>query len=169
MGVASAFALGARAKAVAPPILRARRRLMSRYSLIGGSYVGSGAVKRNREISGRLCAPLVRGRLDRRSGTLPCASITMRGDGSVHCFQSSKELQEFFQGVGAGYDKEGNLGPGRYHSLTTQPIGARSLLATLTWQMVQKDGSVVREWRQSYNLVNTDGRWQILAAMLHLE
>ena len=96
-------------------------------------------------------------------------SITMRGDGSVYCFQSSKELQEFFQGVGASYDKEGNLGQGRYHSLTTQPIGARSLLATLTWQMVHKDGSVIREWQQSYNLVRTDGRWQILAATLHLE
>ena len=98
---------------------------------------------------------------------VPC--ITMRGDGSVHCFQSSKELQEFFQGVGAGYDKEGNLGPGRYHSLTTQPIGAQSLLATLTWQMVQKDGSIIREWRQSYNLVRIDGRLQILAATLHLD
>ena len=96
-------------------------------------------------------------------------SITMRGDGSVHCFQSLKELREFFHGVGAGYDTEGDLGPGRYHSLTTQPIGARSLLATLTWQMVRKDGSVVREWRQSYNLVRTDGRWLILAATLHLD
>src|ERR1700744_1316633 len=91
-------------------------------------------------------------------------SITMRGDGSVYCFQSSKELQEFFQGVGASYDKEGNLGPGRFHSLTTEPIGTRSSFATLTWQMVHKDGSVLREWRQSYNLVRTEGRWQILAA-----
>jgi len=98
---------------------------------------------------------------------VPC--ITMRGDGSVHCFQSSKELQEFFQGVGAEYDKEGNLGPGRYHSLTTQPIGARSLLATLTWQIVQKEGSIIREWCQSYNLVRIDGRLQILAATLHLD
>jgi hypothetical protein len=96
-------------------------------------------------------------------------SITMRGDGSVHCFQSRKELQEFFQGVGAGYDREGNLGPGRYRNLTTEPIGARSLLATLTWQMVQKDGSLVREWRQSYNLVRVDARLQILAATLHIE
>jgi hypothetical protein len=96
-------------------------------------------------------------------------SVTMRGDGSLHCFQSKKEVQAFFHSVGAGYDTEGDLGPGRYHSLTTQPIGARSLLATLTWQMVRKDGSVVREWRQSYNLVRTDERWQILAATLHLD
>jgi hypothetical protein len=96
-------------------------------------------------------------------------SITMRGDGSVHCFQSRKELQEFFQGVGDGYDREGKLGPGRYHDLTIQPIGARSVLVTLTWQMRLIDGSVVREWRQSYNLARIDGRWQILVATFHLE
>jgi hypothetical protein len=96
-------------------------------------------------------------------------SITMRGDGSVHCFQSKQELQDFFRGVGAGYDTEGDLGPGRYHSLTTQPIGGRSLLVSLTWQMVRKNGSIVREWRQSYNLVRSDGPWQILAATLHLD
>lgn len=65
-------------------------------------------------------------------------SITMRGDGSVHCFQSRRELEEFFHAVGAGYDTEGDLGPGRYHSLTIQRFGARSLLATLTWPMVRK-------------------------------
>jgi hypothetical protein len=96
-------------------------------------------------------------------------SITVRGDGSIHCFQSKEELQKFFQGVGEAYSREADLGPGRYHSLAVQPIGARSALATLTWQMVRTDGSVVREWRQSYNLVRIDGRWQILAATFHLE
>ncbi len=40
--------------------------------------------------------------------------------------------------MGAGYDAEGDLGPGRYQSLATQAIGARSLLATLTWQWSEK-------------------------------
>jgi hypothetical protein len=96
-------------------------------------------------------------------------SITMRGDGSVHCFQSREELQQFFQGVGEAYSREGNLGPGRYHGLTIQPIGAQSVLATLNWQMMRLDGSMVREWRQSYNLVRVDGRWQIFVATFHLE
>jgi hypothetical protein len=96
-------------------------------------------------------------------------SITMRGDGSVHCFQSREELEEFFQGVGDAYNREGNLGPGRYHGLTVQPMGARSVIATLTWQMVLVDGSLIREWRQSYNFVRVEGRWQILVATLHLE
>jgi hypothetical protein len=96
-------------------------------------------------------------------------SITMRGDGSIRCFQSREELQEFFQGVGDAYNREADLGPGRYYGLRTQPIGARSVLAALNWQMVRTVGSIVREWRQSYNLVRIDARWQILVATLHLE
>ena len=96
-------------------------------------------------------------------------SVTMRGDGSAQCFQSRGELQQFFQGVADGYHQEANLGPGRYHGLTIQPIGARSVLVTLEWEMVRTDGSIVREWRQSYNLVRVDGRWQIFVSTFHRE
>ena len=96
-------------------------------------------------------------------------SITMRGDGSIHSFQSREEVQEFLRRVGEGYNREGNLGTGRYYGLAALPIGARSVLATLTWQAVLQDGSILREWRQSYNLVRADGRWQILVATFRLE
>jgi hypothetical protein len=96
-------------------------------------------------------------------------SVSVRGDGSVQCFQSRDELQRFFRGVAEGYQREGNLGPGRYHGLTVQPIGGRSVLATLTWQFVLKDGSILREWRQSYNLLRVDGRWQIFVSTFHLD
>ena len=96
-------------------------------------------------------------------------SITMRGDGSIHSFQSREEVQEFLRRVGEGYNREGNLGTGRHYGLAALPIGARSVLATLTWQAVLQDGSILREWQQSYNLVRADGRWQILVATFHLE
>ena len=35
----------------------------------------------------------------------PC--ITMRGDGSIHCFQSRDEIARFFQGVADTYRREG--------------------------------------------------------------
>ena len=61
------------------------------------------------------------------------------------------------------------LGRAAITGLRTQSIGARSVLATLNWQMVRTVGSIVREWRQSYNLVRIDARWQILVATLRLE
>jgi hypothetical protein len=92
-------------------------------------------------------------------------SISMRGDGSVVCYQSAEEIERFFKRVADGYLGEADFG--RFHSLTTQPIGTQSVLATLTWQLVRKDGSPVREWRQSYNLVHVNGRWQIFVSTFH--
>jgi hypothetical protein len=55
-----------------------------------------------------------------------------------------------------------------FSDLEVVPIGAKSVLATVTWEQWRKDSSVLRKWRQSYNLVRTDGPWQILAATFHL-
>jgi hypothetical protein len=95
-------------------------------------------------------------------------TVTLRGDGSTHCFQSREELASFFQPVAEGYNREGHAGGG-FRNLVVQPIGGRSALATLDWQMMRPDGSLLRQWRQSYNLLRTDGRWQILVATFHVE
>ena len=34
-------------------------------------------------------------------------TVTMRGDGSIHCFQSREELARLFQGVADTYQKDG--------------------------------------------------------------
>jgi hypothetical protein len=96
-------------------------------------------------------------------------SITVREDGSVRCFQSGEKLQEFFRGVDSARNRAAKLGPSRYHALTIQPIGARSVLATVNWQNFLMDGKLNSEWRQSYNLAFIDGRWQILVSTFHLD
>ena len=56
---------------------------------------------------------------------LYCApSITMRGDGSIHCFQSHDEIARFFQGVVDTYRREGAAG-GTPHDVVAVPIGER--------------------------------------------
>jgi hypothetical protein len=71
-------------------------------------------------------------------------TVTMRGDGSIHCLASRDELAKFFQGVVDGYAKEG-LGGGRFSNLQVTPLGDRSALATLDWDMLRTDGSVLLE------------------------
>jgi ketosteroid isomerase-like protein len=95
-------------------------------------------------------------------------SLTMRADKSTHCFQSRDELATFFQAVADSYAREGNEG-GRFRNLVVQSIGARSALATVEWQLMRLDGTVVREWRQSYNLIRPDDRWQIFVSTIHVE
>lgn len=95
-------------------------------------------------------------------------TLTMRGDGSIHCLQSREELARFFQGVADGYYRDGWRG-GDFKDLQVTPIGGRSALATLGWEMRRADGSLIREWRQSYNLVRIGSGWQILVSTFHVK
>jgi hypothetical protein len=55
-----------------------------------------------------------------------------------------------------------------FTNLEVKAIGSKSVLASLDWQMRREDESIIRAWRQSYNLVRLDGRWQILALTIHI-
>ncbi|KRR10643.1 hypothetical protein CQ12_19435 [Bradyrhizobium jicamae] len=95
---------------------------------------------------------------------VPC--ITMRGDGSIHCFQSRDEIARFFQGVVDTYRREGAVG-GTPHEVVAVPIGERSALASATWKNLRDDGSVARQFRTSYNVVRFAEGWRILATTFH--
>jgi hypothetical protein len=66
---------------------------------------------------------------DQIAGFYCIPTITMRGDGSIHCFQSREEIVRFFQGVADTYKGEGTKGA-TIHDLVAVPIGERSALAT---------------------------------------
>lgn len=107
-----------------------------------------------------------------RSGTqiadfycTPC--ISMRGDASIHLFQSRSETEKFFQGVAGTYYEEG-LRRSEIKNLEVVPIGGRTLLATMDWLFYRGDGTLLKQWRQSYNLVRIEGRWQILLSTFHV-
>ena len=95
-------------------------------------------------------------------------TVTMRGDGSIHCLQSRDDLARFFQGVADTYYRDGYRS-GSFTNLQVVPIGGRSALATMDWELRRADGSVIREWRQSYNVVRVSDGWQILLSTFHVE
>jgi hypothetical protein len=94
----------------------------------------------------------------------PC--VTVRGDGSVLCLQTKEELQAFFQKVADGYYREGFRG-GPFAYLEVVATGTRSALATMDWEMLREDKTVIRRWRQSYNLLRVGADWKILASTFH--
>jgi len=96
---------------------------------------------------------------------VPC--VSMRPDGSVHCFQSREEMRTFFQRVADQYHLEGHRASS-FSDLDVKPIGSKSVLASLEWQMLKEDRSIIRTWRQSYNLIRPDGRWQIFVSTFHV-
>jgi hypothetical protein len=94
-------------------------------------------------------------------------TITMRADGSIHCFLSREEIVRFFRVVTDTYKGEATTGADAT-DLVAVPLGERSALATVTWTNLRADGSVARQFRQSYNVVRIAEGWRILAATVHL-
>ena len=94
-------------------------------------------------------------------------TITMRADGSIHCLESSDALAEFFQRVAERYVAEGYRAS-RFRIVDLTPIGTASALATLDWELLREDGSLIRSWRQSYNIVRVDDAWRIILSTFHV-
>jgi ketosteroid isomerase-like protein len=94
----------------------------------------------------------------------PC--VTMRGDGSIHRL-TSDDLAAYLQNVADTYHREGYR-DGRFKIVLVVPIGGRSALVTVDWELLRGDGSVIRGWRQSYNLVRVKAAWQILVSTFHV-
>jgi hypothetical protein len=93
--------------------------------------------------------------------------IALRGDGSIQTVQSRAEVERFFQAAVDGYRRDGCRGI-RFTDLDVVPMGERSALGTVTWELLREDGTVLRRWRQSYNLVRIDAGWQIMASTYHI-
>jgi hypothetical protein len=101
------------------------------------------------------------------AGLYAVPGVALRGDGSIQCLQSRPEIERFFQKALDGYRRDG-CHACRYKDLESVPLGGRSALGTVSWELLRRDGSVLREWRQSYNLVRVEKGWQVLASTYHL-
>jgi len=57
-----------------------------------------------------------------------------------------------------------------WSDLSVVSMGCRSVLATVTWDLLREDGAVHTRWRQSYNLgLFGEGRLKAFAAASHAE
>ncbi len=96
---------------------------------------------------------------------VPC--LTLRADGSIHALTDRGAVERFFRDVAAGYRDEGNRRCA-WSGLEVRPLGEGTLLVTMDWQLRREDGSALRGWRQTYQLVRRDGRWKILVSTFHV-
>ena len=94
--------------------------------------------------------------------------ISVRPDGRVQMCPTHEDAEQFFSSVLVTWKEQG------YQNFTTRhfeitPIGQRSMLVTLTWEMWEGQGKLIREWRQSYNLIMQDSGWKVIASTYHTE
>jgi hypothetical protein len=69
--------------------------------------------------------------------------------------------------VAEQYHQEG-MQHGIYSNLEIQSIGTKCALVTLDWKMLRSDNSIIREWRQSYNIIDQDGKCTFYVSTFHL-
>lgn len=92
--------------------------------------------------------------------------VSVRPDGTVASMPTNKVAQEFFETVLEVWKKEGYKTFGM-RDFDVTPIGTNSALVTLTWELLDSAGDMIRDWRQSYNLLNTSDGWKVITSTFH--
>ena len=93
-------------------------------------------------------------------------ALSVRADGSVAVLRNRSAVAEFFNGVWATWRQEGYARFG-ISNLSATPVGGQSALVSLTWHLLRKDGTQIRQWDQSYQLLQVDGTWKVLSSTFH--
>ncbi len=93
--------------------------------------------------------------------------VALNGDGVLQSLTTQVRIGEYFQAVVDHYHQTGCRSC-RYKGLEVIPLGQNSALATVTWELLQGDGSSIHSWRESYNLMRTAQGWFIFASTDHV-
>jgi len=92
--------------------------------------------------------------------------MSVRADGQIQSLLTNNDAELFFPQVIDVWKKEG------YNSFTmcdfeVVKLGTSSMLVTFTWQMLDNNAYLIRQWRQSYNLIKKDDSWKVLLSTFH--
>ncbi|MBM7060055.1 hypothetical protein JQX08_04990 [Pseudomonas sp. UL073] len=86
--------------------------------------------------------------------------------GAVQVFTSRAEVAAYFQRIVDEYHAQG-CRLCRYHDLAVVALGKDCALATVTWELLAADHSVLSAWRESYNLCWAEGRFLVFTSTDH--
>ena len=88
--------------------------------------------------------------------------------GAWRRLDSALEIASHFQDIVTQYHQRG-CRSARFAALQVQPLGTHGALASVTWQLLRADASVLDAWRESYTLVRgaPGGRLHIVASIDH--
>jgi hypothetical protein len=86
---------------------------------------------------------------------------------SMQVFMSPDETASYFQNIVDEYYAKGCRAC-RYKDLSIVPLGDECAIGTVTWELLDKDQSVLSVWRESYNLAFVEGRFMVFASTDHV-
>lgn len=92
--------------------------------------------------------------------------LAVRADGSSECFGSGSAIAAYFQRILDSYHQRGCRSC-RHRELRVVDAGPAAVFATVTWDLLRGDGSVLSSWRESYTLVLAGSRLKACASLNH--
>jgi hypothetical protein len=93
-------------------------------------------------------------------------AISVRADGCVMNIPTHSEGVRLYAGVSESWQAEGYA---RFDIQDFQVfrMGGDSRLVSFLWLMLRENGSLIRCWHQSYQLIRTAQGWRVLASTFH--
>jgi hypothetical protein len=90
--------------------------------------------------------------------------IALRSDGETQGFATQTDIENYYQGALDHYRSSGCT-QCSWRNLEVANISEKSILATVSWDLVAKDGSVLRKWRQAYFMSRFSGELKIYGSV----
>ena len=94
------------------------------------------------------------------------APTLMVKNGLVVALMTYDEIHEHLEGLLAGYKEHGYL-KGNLAGIEVKPLGTWSAAITVHWIIDHVNGSILRDFHSTYNLLKQEGYWKILVTTNH--
>lgn len=95
--------------------------------------------------------------------------VALRRDGTIVALTSEHDVLRYYQAALDHYHHDGCRSC-RWSQLAVTRMGRRCLLATVTWELLREDLTLLTTWRQSYSLTTFgDDGPKVFATAMHVE
>jgi hypothetical protein len=92
--------------------------------------------------------------------------VALRDDGTLVALTTHDDIVRYYQAALDHYRAE-RCRSCRWSNIQTIPMGRASLLASVTWDLLRADSTVLASWRQSYCLRKSPDGVAIFASSSH--
>jgi len=90
----------------------------------------------------------------------------INSDKTVSLYNEQKDIENYFASILADYKKQ-DVEYCTYSNFEFSAIGQKAALATMDWNMMKADGTLVTNWRESYVLILDNAEWKIVTSIDH--
>ena len=94
--------------------------------------------------------------------------LAVRADGTSECFAGVESIAAYLQRELDAYHQR-ECRSCRHRDLDLLQVGSSAVFATVTWELLRSNNTMVTSWRESYSLVSSGEKLKVCASMDHAE